>query len=200
MPVPDRSTPIHHEDGLSPHALAGAPLGRASEYPDHYAPLLLYTVPRAPQREVLGIAAGALPFTGMDLWTAYELTWLGLGGKPQIALATFEAPVDSPSIIESKSMKLYLGSFAQTAFAGMTDVAATIERDLSAASGARVAVMLRGPSAFGTQAIRELPGENIDDLDVACDTYDVDAACLASAGESLTRRTRSSCETVSASW
>jgi 7-cyano-7-deazaguanine reductase len=186
VPVPDRSSPIHREDVLSPQELAGAPLGRASDYPDHYAPSLLYTVPRTPQREALGIAEGALPFTGVDLWTAYELTWLGPGGRPQIALASFEVPVDSPSIVESKSMKLYLGSFAQTAFAGLTDVAATIERDLSAVSGARVAVMLRGPSAFGTQAIRELPGENIDDLDVACDAYEVDPTFLASAGEIVT--------------
>lgn len=180
-PAPQRSGGSNREDDL-----AGAPLGRASEYPDRYAPSLLYSVPRAPTREALGIAANALPFAGADLWTAYELTWLDPGGKPQIALATFEVPVDSTSIIESKSMKLYLGSFAQTAFAGMTDVAATIERDLSAASGARVAVMLRGPSAFGTQAIRELPGENIDDLDVACHTYEVDPGFLATAGERVT--------------
>ena len=177
-PAPERSGGANRDDGL-----AGAPLGRASEYPDRYAPSLLYAVARAPQRDALGIAANALPFAGVDLWTAYELTWLDPGGKPQIALATFEVPVDSPSIIESKSMKLYLGSFAQTPFAGMTDVAATIERDLSAATGARVAVMLRGPSAFGTQAIRELPGESIDNLDVACHAYEVDPAFLATAGE-----------------
>ena len=181
-PASQRSGGSGREDGGS-RDLAGAPLGRASEYPDRYAPSLLYSVARAPQREALGIAANALPFAGVDLWTAYELTWLDPGGKPQIALATFEVPVDSPSIIESKSMKLYLGSFAQTAFAGMTDVAATIERDLSAATGARVAVMLRGPSAFGTQAIRELPGESIDNLDVACHAYEVDPAFLATAGE-----------------
>ena len=180
-PAPERSGGSNRDDGL-----AGAPLGRASEYPDRYAPSLLYAVARAPQRDALGIAANALPFAGVDLWTAYELTWLDPGGKPQIALATFEVPVDSPSIIESKSMKLYLGSFAQTPFAGMTDVAATIERDLSAAAGARVAVMLRGPSAFGTQAIRELPGESIDNLDVACHAYEVDPAFLATAGEVVT--------------
>jgi 7-cyano-7-deazaguanine reductase len=166
--------------------LAGAPLGRASEYPDRYAPSLLFSVPRAPQREALGIAAGTLPFTGVDLWTAYELTWLDPAGKPQVALAGFEVPVDSPSIIESKSMKLYLGSFAQTRFAGMTDVAATIERDLSAASGARVAVMLRGPSSFAAQAIRELAGESIDDVVVGCDTYHVDPELLATTGEVVT--------------
>jgi 7-cyano-7-deazaguanine reductase len=80
-------------------------------------------------------------------------------------------------------MKLYLGSFAQTAFAGMTDITATIERDLSEACGVRVGVTLRGPSAFGAQAIRELPGESLDDLHVACNAYDVVPDVLAANGD-----------------
>ncbi|MGE5171963.1 MAG: NADPH-dependent 7-cyano-7-deazaguanine reductase QueF [Rudaea sp.] len=182
MPVHDASVGAR-EDGPSRQDLAGAPLGHATGYPDRYAPSLLFAVPRAPQREALGIAAGALPFTGVDAWTAYELTWLDRRGKPQIALATFEVPVDSRSIVESKSMKLYLGSFALTPFPEMRDVAATIERDVSAATGARVAVALRGPSAFGTQAIRELAGESVDDLDVACGAYDVDPRFLVTTSE-----------------
>jgi 7-cyano-7-deazaguanine reductase len=166
---------------LSAADLARAPLGRASGHPDRYDAALLFTVPRAPQRAALGIV-GALPFPGMDAWTAYELTWLDASGKPQIALASFEVPAESASIIESKSMKLYLGSFAQTRFEGMTEVTATIECDLSDACGARVAVMLRGPSAFKTQAIRELDGESLDDLPIACTAYDVVPDVLAAGG------------------
>lgn len=165
--------------------LADAPLGRQSGHPDHYAASLLFAVPRAPQREALGIA-GTLPFTGVDLWTAYELTWLDPAGKPQIALATLEVPIESPSLVESKSMKLYLGSFAQTRCAGMTEVSASIARDLSQACGARVGVALRGPSVFDVQAIRELEGDSIDDLRVACDAYEVDAALLSAAGSVVT--------------
>ncbi|HEX6795175.1 MAG TPA: NADPH-dependent 7-cyano-7-deazaguanine reductase QueF [Casimicrobiaceae bacterium] len=176
---------------LSAHDLARAPLGRPSRHPDRYSADLLFAVPRAPQREALGIR-GALPFTGADVWTAYELTWLDEGGKPQVALATLQVPVESPSIIESKSMKLYLGSFAQTPFAGMTDVSATIERDLSQMCGAGVGVTLRGPASFDVQSIRELEGESLDDLRATCDAYDVDPALLAANGaivdETLTSR------------
>ncbi len=176
---------------LSAQDLARAPLGRPSRHPDRYSAELLFAVPRAPQREALGIR-GALPFTGADVWTAYELTWLDEGGKPQVALATLQVPVESPSIIESKSMKLYLGSFAQTPFAGMTDVSATIERDLSQACGARVGVTLRGPASFDVQSIRELEGESLDDLRASCAVYDVDPALLAANGalvdETLTSR------------
>ena len=161
--------------------LARAPLGHPTRQPDRYDATLLFAVPRAPQRRALGIS-GALPFGGADVWTAYELTWLDEGGKPQVALATFEVPVDSPSIVESKSVKLYLGSFAQTPFRGMTDLAATIERDLTHACGARVGVTLRGPAAFGAQSIRELEGESLDDLRVACSVYDVEPGLLSANG------------------
>lgn len=169
---------------LSANDLARAPLGRPSGHPDRYAPALLFSVPRGPQRAALGIT-GAVPFTGVDTWTAYELTWLDAAGKPQVALASFEVPVESASIIESKSMKLYLGSFAQTRFGGLTEVAAAIERDLSAAAGTGVGVSLRGPADFLAQSIRELDGQTIDDLRVACDVYDVEPAFLSASGESV---------------
>jgi 7-cyano-7-deazaguanine reductase len=87
--------------------LERSPLGHATGYPDTYDPTQLFGVPRASQRATLGLT-GALPFTGSDLWTAYELTWLDSRGKPVVAIATIEVPADSPSIVETKSMKLYL--------------------------------------------------------------------------------------------
>jgi 7-cyano-7-deazaguanine reductase len=187
--------------GIGVDDLRDAPLGHPSGHPDRYEPGLLFVVPRAPQRSALGIG-GRLPFTGVDVWTAYELTWLDASGKPQVALATIDVPIESPSLIESKSMKLYLGSFAQTHFAGMTDVASAIERDLAQAIGARVGVALRGPGAFDAQAIRELRGESLDELRVSCTAYDVDPELLAARGavvtETLTSRLfRSVCPVTS---
>ena len=40
----------------------GSPLGKATDYPDRYDALLLFAVPRAPQRAALGIE-GNLPFS-----------------------------------------------------------------------------------------------------------------------------------------
>ena len=176
---------------LDADALRAAPLGHPVSPPDRYAPDVLFAVPRGPQRAALGFGS-SLPFTGVDVWTAYELTWLDANGKPQVALATLEFPFDSPSLVESKSMKLYLGSFAQTQHGGLTEVAGAIERDLSRVAGARVGVTLRGPAAFGGQAIRELPGESLDDMAVAFDAYDVTPAFLETRGgaaeETLTTR------------
>ena len=102
-----------------------SPLGKASTYTEQYDASLLFPIARKNAREAIGIGA-QLPFFGTDIWNAYELSWLNARGKPQIAVATFFVPADSPNIVESKSFKLYLGSFAQTAFESMDVVRETI--------------------------------------------------------------------------
>ena len=71
--------------------LANSPLGKATSYPDRYQPDLLFALPRAPQRQSLGLV-GALPFEGADFWTAYEMAWLDDGGNPRIAVLNFRVP------------------------------------------------------------------------------------------------------------
>ena len=84
-----------------------SPLGKSSAYIDQYDASLLFPIPRAGKRAEIGIATGSTPpFFGADLWTAFELSWLNLRGKPQLALAHITVPCESPNIIESKSFKL----------------------------------------------------------------------------------------------
>jgi 7-cyano-7-deazaguanine reductase len=151
-------------------AMTGAPLGHATAYPDAYDATLLFPVPRGPQRVEIGLT-GALPFTGADIWTAFELTWLDSQGKPQIAIATFIVPAASPAIVESKSVKLYLGAFAQTRFDGAAEVEATIARDLAQATGGPVRVALDAPAAYLSTHCGDLEGESLDDLPVAIQRY-----------------------------
>ena len=93
-------------------------LGRPAPYADRYDPTLLYPIARAPKRQEIGVAdAARMPFFGADLWTAYELSWLNARGKPQVAIAHVVVPCETPHIVESKSFKLYLGSFSNTRFA-----------------------------------------------------------------------------------
>lgn len=165
--------------------LSAGPLGHATGYPDTYDATLLFAVPRAPQRGEIGIA-GALPFTGSDVWTAYEHTWLDPHGKPAIAIATFAVPAASPAIVESKSVKLYLGSFAQSRFADAGAVTGVIARDLRAATGSAVDVALIPPAAFAQQRLAPLAGDSLDELPLATGTYEVDPSSLAAAGAVVT--------------
>lgn len=151
---------------------AGSPLGKPSAYRDTYAPELLFPVPRQLQRTHIGLAEGAaLPFMGADLWTAFELSWLNLRGKPQLALAHVTVPCESPAIVESKSFKLYLNSFTMTPFDSAETVKARLVEDLSRAAGARVGVRLVAPDAFDQETLAELDGLNLDRLDIDCEHY-----------------------------
>jgi 7-cyano-7-deazaguanine reductase len=153
-----------------------SPLGKPSAYADHYDPTLLFPLPRAPKRAEIGLT-GALPFGGADLWTAYELSWLNPRGKPQVAIAHITVPADSTHIVESKSFKLYLNSFNNSAFADADAVRAALRRDLSAAIWqggpmmASVGVKLLTPELFDREPIHELDGLNLDRLDVECSRY-----------------------------
>ena len=161
-------------------------LGRASAYADQYTPALLFPISRAAKRQELGLG-GALPFLGADMWTAFELSWLGPRGKPQLALAHITVPCETTHIIESKSLKLYLNSFNNTVFADTAAVLAHLRADLNEAAwrGAvvqsSVGVRLLDPELFDREPVQELDGLNLDRLDVACRQYTPAPALLRAA-------------------
>src|SRR3954469_8145128 len=114
-----------------------SPLGKTAAYQTQYAPELLFPIPRQQKRDELHLS-GTMPFFGVDIWNAYELSWLNLRGKPQIAIAMVTVPADSPNIIESKSFKLYLNSFNQTRLENPEALLQLLRTDLSAGFGAAV--------------------------------------------------------------
>lgn len=152
-------------------------LGKPATYADKYDPSLLYPIPREPKRRELGLQSAALPFFGADLWTAYELSWLTPRGKPQVAIAHITVPCETPNIVESKSFKLYLGSFTNTPFPGVDEVRDRIRADISEAvwrgapSQASVGVRIVLPEAFDAEPIHELDGLSLDRLDIECTQY-----------------------------
>ncbi len=71
-----------------------------------------------------------VPFHGSDIWNAYEFSFLHNNGKPTAGILTIEYHADSPNIIESKSLKLYLNSFSMLHFLSFDEVLDTIKTDL----------------------------------------------------------------------
>jgi 7-cyano-7-deazaguanine reductase len=153
-----------------------SPLGKSSAYIDQYDVSLLFPIPRAPKRAEIGLA-GVVPFFGADMWTAFELSWLNPRGKPQIALAHITVPAESSHIIESKSFKLYLNSFNNTAFADVGEVQQRLRTDLSAAAWrggvvqASVGVNILLPELFDREPVHEMDGLNLDRLEIECSRY-----------------------------
>ncbi|MFT4269293.1 MAG: NADPH-dependent 7-cyano-7-deazaguanine reductase QueF [Xenophilus sp.] len=166
-------------DGNTPEQ---SQLGRSSAYADRYDPTLLYPLSRAPQRQALGIApppgeAPRLPFFGADMWTAFEVSWLNPRGKPQVAIAHFTIPCESPNIIESKSFKLYLNSFNGSAFADAEAVRERLRADVTEAlwrgseRGGSIGLKLLAPEQFDREGVAELDGLDLDRLDLDCTHY-----------------------------
>ena len=101
-------------------------LGKPTHYFEEYNPSVLFPIARNQGRSSLSLP----PFTGYDLWRVYELTYLTSQGLPQSKMATLRIPCTSPYIVESKSLKLYLGSFCQTMFGSEEEAAQIIAHDL----------------------------------------------------------------------
>lgn len=159
-------------------------LGKKSEYRAHYAPELLFPIPRKIKRDEIGIDEANLPFYGVDIWNHYEVSWLNPKGKPEVAIATIVVPVASPNIIESKSMKLYFNSFNNDKFASSKEVADIMSRDLTLATGAPVNVNLYNLQS-GLFNIHTPDGILIDTLDIEIDEYTVNPSILKYSNDQL---------------
>lgn len=152
-------------------------LGKSAAYKAEYDASLLFPIPRQEKRDEIGIS-GTLPFFGVDLWNAYEVSWLNQRGKPQVAIATIMVPADSPNIIESKSFKLYLNSFNQTRLTDTNTLLTLLRTDLSAAAGTTVHVTLMTQDVFARQEMGELEGLLLDRLDIEVTQYTPDPSLL----------------------
>lgn len=161
---------------------ANLPLGKATVYKSEYDPGLLCPIPRQFKRDEIGLPDD-LPFHGVDIWNAYEISWLTPQGKPVVAMGEFRIPCESANLIESKSFKLYLNSFNQTRFDDFESVRALLSQDLGGAAGAPVDVRLICAAEFAGESFATLPGHCIDDLDIKIENYALDPDLLEGAAD-----------------
>ncbi|NDV47433.1 NADPH-dependent 7-cyano-7-deazaguanine reductase QueF [Paludibacter sp. 221] len=97
-------------------------LGKQASNPERYDASLLFRIPRSENREKYGISEFSLPFVGVDVWNCYEFSFLTKNGFPVSRIIKLIYPADSPYLVESKSLKLYLNSFNMERFeAGISE-------------------------------------------------------------------------------
>ena len=144
-------------------------LGKHTEYQSDYNSGLLQAIPRSLNRQELN-CVDKQPFTGSDVWHAYEMSWLNQKGKPVVALGRFSFSASSPNLIESKSFKLYLNSLNQSRFS-LNELKSALRNDLASVSGGEVKVELLGPDNLASLAAQALPGSCIDDIDISVDNF-----------------------------
>ncbi|MFT6276984.1 MAG: 7-cyano-7-deazaguanine reductase [Halioglobus sp.] len=142
-------------------------LGQSTPVVNTYSPQLLYPIDRAEARNTLGLSV-VLPFVGVDVWHAYEMSWLDNSGKPVCRVGRFDIPADSANLVESKSFKLYLNSLNSKKFTSDQAAITCIVNDISSVAGTLVTLQLfdvDAPQLSGSA----LSGVCLDGLDVAID-------------------------------
>ena len=144
-------------------------LGKEVAYISDYSPELLTPIPRKLTRDDIGINH-PLPFSGVDIWNAWELSWLQSNGLPVVASGKIEYSADSEFLVESKSFKLYLNSFNQTRFSNITDVKQRIIDDLSNIINSEVKVTLYTEN-HADQALLPESGICLDNQDIMITDY-----------------------------
>ncbi len=115
----DAGTAMGHKNNLV--------LGKSSIYYNEYNPKVLHPIERMIGRAPLKLKN----FSGYDLWRLYEITYLNTFGTPCVATGEIIVPADSTYIIESKSLKLYIGSFTMTKMKNLKQLEDVIRADLS---------------------------------------------------------------------
>ena len=151
--------------------LADLALGKTSVYPEHFDERQLQGVPRKLNRDDIQLTAQSLPFSGVDCWTGYEISWLNDKGKPCVAIGLFSFDCRSENLVESKSFKLFLNSFNQTKFATLEDVQSAMQAALQRCSVGDVGVRLLTPAHFEQLPLGEFDGVCLDDLDIEISDY-----------------------------
>jgi 7-cyano-7-deazaguanine reductase len=144
---------------------AGSLLGRHTPAPQEYSPDILRAIPRKLARDKLQMKEN-LPFHGVDLWRAYEMSWLDQTGKPVVFVGKFSVPAQSPNMVESKSFKLYLNSLNSTRFSSVKEARSTIIKDISTVAGDKVSLDLLAVDDASLNGSK-LVGESLDNLAVA---------------------------------
>jgi 7-cyano-7-deazaguanine reductase len=148
------------------------PLGKLSAYPSRYDPSLLFPIARHEGRARIGIGPD-LPFIGSDLWRCYEVSWLNNSGLPHTAILKIKVPCTSASIVESKSLKLYLNSLNDERFDSAQTLCAQIQDDLSRTIDAAVHCDLVLSRSFLSESIDETNcGICIDEQDIEIRQYE----------------------------
>lgn len=109
-------------------------LGKIVPYPISLDRGLLQAIERSSYRNFYSneIKESSLAKIGLDNWQSFEVSCLDSNGNSKIFWLSFDIPADSKYIVESKSLKLYLGSLFNQKFNSKEDLR---EEILSALEG-----------------------------------------------------------------
>ena len=152
-------------------------LGANTPYPSDYDSGLLCPILRKNGRQAIKIDDN-YPFHVVDIWTAYEVSWLDLKGKPKFAIAEITVSCKTKNIVESKSLKLYLNSLNQRRCESSDGILTLMKKDIESCVEGPVDVYMYSLDDFHIRGLPSFSGILLDDLDVVVDSYKPDPSLL----------------------
>ncbi|MDX2050032.1 MAG: hypothetical protein SFT93_02490 [Rickettsiaceae bacterium] len=130
------------------------PLGKKIDYSSIYAPHILYPIPRRTPVQILEqnprqkesdiITYKDEPsLYGYDIWNCYEVSFRNSKYIPQVRILEIYIPCNSPNLIESKSLKLYLFSLSDLVASSDEEFLEIVRNDLELIAGAKIFLKLK---------------------------------------------------------
>lgn len=154
-------------------------LGKKAGYKAEYDPSLLVFVPREPKRNDIGYQGNDVDFDGVDVWNAYEFSYLDGQGKPHVKIGKLVYSAETENIVESKSLKLYFNSFNMSKFKNESDVEYIVRKDLMRGlNDDELDFILMDADHIFDFEDRRLIYQPIDGYDISPETYVVDKSLL----------------------
>jgi 7-cyano-7-deazaguanine reductase len=158
-------------------------LGKVVKAPIKYSPDILYPIQRKSTNSSVNIY-------GVDDWVHYELSWCDERGCPQSAILLISIVADSPYIVESKSLKLYLNSFNFTKIS-KSALVDTVAKDLASILGVRPGVRLFSQAEWARCHPRVVLADAVDldgVIDEYCEVEDISPSILKVTDDQISTR------------
>lgn len=164
-------------------------LGKNTVYSFQYNNDLLFPIARKIGRDAIKSSSNLdIVFQGVDIWNCYEMSWLTQNGLPEVRMLKLYIDANSPNIVESKSLKLYLMSFSNHRFKSDKEVANLIQNDLSNIVDFPVQLKMMKLSEVYGQKIACFQGENIDNaVDINIEHYNINKELLSVKSENIVK-------------
>mgnify|MGYP000417043181 CR=1 FL=1 len=126
-------------------------LGKVVATPEKYSPDLLDPIRRSRNP--------SMTVFGWDIWHCYELSWC-VKNRIENLVGILSIPANSPAIVESKSLKLYLNSLNEHRFESREEAVQIIQGDISSRVEAEVTLICQSPSTL-LSITHDLDGINL---------------------------------------
>ena len=114
------------------------PLGKKVAAPKKFDPKVLFPISRTEQRKGVFGKTDISTIMGDDVWNIHELLWIDKNNNSHHNELSISLNCTSKNTIESKSMKLFLGSLVHKKFENISEVKNVIKRHIEAVTKSKI--------------------------------------------------------------